>query len=217
MSIRLLLADDHNVVRSGMRSLLEREPDLEVIGEVASGREAVLLAKKLRPDIVLMDVTMPDLNGVEATRQINAEVPEVKVIGLSMHSRREFVEGMLQAGAAGYQLKSCSIDDLCAAIRAVAEDKVYLDPNIAGLVVEGYRRHLEDSGEEKAAPLSPREREVLQLVAEGLTSKEIADRLFLSSKTVALHRQQIMSKLGIRTVAGLTKYAIKIGLSGLEL
>lgn len=209
MSIRLVLADDHQVVVDGLRGLLDNEPDMEVVGQAANGRQAVAIAKELVPDVVILDVTMPDLNGVCAAREIARRVPGAKVLALSMHSGKEFVQDMLQAGAAGYVVKSAPAEEVVEAVRMVAAGGTYVSAEVA--------EYAEGSGAVERAPrLSDREREVLQLVAEGLTSKEIGARLHVSSKTVDWHRQSIMDKLGIRSIAELTKYAIRQGITPLE-
>jgi two-component system response regulator NreC len=218
MSLRILLADDHELVRAGLRSILERQAGMEVVAEAETGREAVRLTKELSPDIVLMDVSMPELNGVEATRQILNADPNAKVIALSMYSDRQFVAEVLKAGALGYLLKNSALAELVMAIQAVAKRSVYLSPKIAGVVVEDYVRHSPGSQAVGGAfgTLTPREREVLQLLAEGKTSKEIAAHLNITAKTVETHRGQIMDKLNLRSVAELTKYAIRHGLTPLE-
>jgi len=216
MSIRIILAEDQTIMREGLRSLLEKYPDMEVAAEADTGRTTVALCRQLRPDVVVMDITMPDLNGIEATRQIMAECPGVKVLALSVHSERQFVEGMFEAGASGYLLKDCAARDLASAIRAVAENQTYLSPKIAGLIVEGYVRHLSKTSSTGYAGLTDREREVLQLLAEGKSRKEIADLLHISPRTVETHRRQIMDKLNLRTNAELTKFAIREGLTPLE-
>ena len=216
MSVKILLADDHRIMRSGLRSLLDKEPDMEVVAEAENGRMTVELARKLSPDVVLMDITMPDLNGIEASRQILAQVPDVKVVALSMHSDEQFVAEMLDAGASGYLLKDCAFEELCLAIRAVVANQHYLSPGVASIVVKDYRRELLRTEPSIAPVLTAREREVLQLVAEGKSSKKIASLLYVSVKTVEAHRHQIMQKLNIYTVAELTKYAIRKGITSLE-
>ena len=216
MSIKILLADDHKIMRAGLRSLLEKEHDMEVVAEASQGRNAVRLAREHAPDIVIIDITMPDLNGVEAARQILSETPGIKVVALSMHSDEQFIAGMLKAGASGYLLKDCAAEELCHAIRAVMAGETYLSPKIASIVVEDYRRDLSRDELEHVTELTAREKEVLQLVAEGQTSKKIAEQLCVSVKTVEAHRQQIMDKLNIRTVAGLTKYAIRKGITSIQ-
>lgn len=216
MSIRIILAEDQTIMREGLRSLIEKYPDMEVVAEADTGRSTVALAQKLMPDVVVMDITMPDLNGIEATRQIVSECRGVKIVALSVHSERQFVQGMFEAGASGYLLKDCAALDLAAAIRAVAQDQTYLSPKIAGIVVEGYVRHLSKTQPAGFSRLTGREREVLQLLAEGKSRKEIADMLYLSPRTVETHRRQIMDKLNLRTNAELTKFAIREGLTPLE-
>ena len=213
MSIRIVLADDHQIVRDGLRSLIEEEPGMEVVGEVEDGRRAVAMVCQQRPDVVIMDIAMPDLNGVEATRQIRATVPEVKVVALSMHTDKRFVADMLQAGASAYLVKQGAFRELAQAIREVVAQRIYLSPMITGIVVEDYVQHLSTSPSLDAAPLTPREREVLQLLAEGKTTPQIASRLNISKKTVGTHRQHIMDKLDIHNIAELTQYAVREGMS----
>lgn len=216
MSIKILLADDHKITRQGLRSLLEKESDMEVVAEAEEGRTAVCLVRELSPDVVVMDVSMPDLNGMEATRQIVAELPNVKVIALSMHSDNLFVSEMLKSGASGYLLKDCAFEELARAIHVVVEGKTYLSPAISGVVVDDYLHHLARTESTSSEVLTDREREVLQLIAEGNSTKQIALKLHISVKTVETHRRQIMSKLNIHTIAELTKYAIRQGLTSLE-
>ena len=216
MSIRILLADDHKIMREGLRALLESEPDMEVVGEAENGRKAVQLAREIAPDVVVMDVTMPGLNGIEATRQIASEFPGVKVITLSMHHHDQFVAGMFQVGAVGYLLKDNSIEELARAIRVVVAGKVYVSPGVASIVIKDYVRQLKESGKSVPPLLTPRETEVLQLVSEGKTSKEIASIMHISAKTVDTHRRQMMAKLNVSSIAQLTKYAIRSGLTSLD-
>lgn len=216
MSIRILLADDHKITRQGLRSLLDKQPDMEVVAEAEEGRTAVRLARELSPDVVIMDVSMPDLNGMEATRQIVGEFGGVKVIALSMHSDMLFVSEMLKSGASGYLLKDCAFEELARAIRVVVADKTYLSPAISGIVVGDYLNRLSKVDSTGSQLLTDREREVLQLMAEGKSTKQIALKLHISVKTVETHRRQIMSKLDIHTVAELTKYAVRKGLTSLE-
>jgi DNA-binding NarL/FixJ family response regulator len=213
MSTRVLIADDHQIVREGLRTMLEKEYDIKVVGEAEDGRMTLRLARELVPDVVIMDVAMPDLNGIEATRQIVAEQPGVKIIALSMHDDRRFVLNMLKAGAAGYMLKDCAFKDLAKAIRVVMANKTYLSNEIADIVVKDYLASSTPIESSAFHLLSPREREVLQLIAEGKTSAQMADSLHISVKTVETHRQQIMAKLKIKSVAELTKYAIREGLT----
>lgn len=215
MDIRVILADDHKIVRDGLRTLLEKQPEINVVAEAEDGRATVQLAKKLSPEVVIMDVAMPDLNGIEATRQIIAEQPNVKVIALSMHSDRRFVSEMLRAGASAYLMKDCAFEELATAIRTVVENKVYLSPGIAGIVIENFIRQTSKSESSVFSILSDREREVLQLMSEGKTTKDIASHLNVSIKTIETHRTNIMTKLDIHSIAELTKYAIREGLTSL--
>ena len=214
MSIKILLADDHTIIRQGLRSLLDKESDIEVVAEAADGRIAIQLVKKHLPDIVIMDVTMPNLNGVNATRQITSNFPQVKVIALSIHSNKRFVTDMLKAGASGYILKECLFDEFVQAIRAVAGGISYLSPKITGMVVSDYVERL--LANHSKPVLSQREHEVLQLLAEGKSTKKIALELHVSPKTIEANRRQIMEKLNIHSIAELTKYAIREGLTSLE-
>lgn len=213
---RIVLADDHEMVRAGLRTLLEKHPGIQVVGEAADGRELLELVRNLAPEIVITDITMPAMNGVEATRRLLETAPHAKVIALSMHSERPFVTAMLRAGASAYLLKNSAASELLLAIAAVQRGETYLSPKIAGTVVEGHVRKPVGANASVFAALTPREREVLQLLSEGQTSKEIAAALHISVKTVETHRSQIMGKLGIRTVAELTKYAIREGLTSLD-
>jgi len=216
MSIRILLADDHKIVRDGLRTLIGKEAGMEVIGEAENGRKALKMAEKIRPNVVIMDVTMPDMNGIEATRKMLTEVPGVKVIALSMHSDRRFVLGMLEAGASGYLMKDCAFDELAKAVRSVATGQTYLSPSIADVLVKGYLDKVNEKISAARSPLTEREREILQLLAEGRSSKEIAAHLGVSVKTVETHRRNMMQKLNMRSVAELTKYAIREGLISVE-
>jgi len=216
MRIKILLADDHKIVRDGLRTLVEKEPDMEVVGEAENGRRAVRLSRELAPDVVIMDVTMADLNGIEAARQIHKETPDVKVIALSMHSDRRFVAGMLEAGASGYLLKDCAFEELTRAIKNVVSNKIYLSPGITDVVVKDYLGKSTKASRSAFSELTNREREVLQLLAEGRSTKQIAESLHVSVKTIETHRRQIMEKLDIHSIAELTKYALREGLTSLE-
>ena len=216
MSMRILLADDHLMMRQGLRALLETQPGMEVVGEAENGRIAVRLAHELVPQVVVMDVMMPDLNGVEATRQIVLGNPGVKVIALSMRSEKQFVAKMLEAGASGYLVKGGDFEELIEAIHAVTSGRAYLSAKVAGAVVNDYVRRLQEKSPAYRAELTPREREVLQLVAEGHTTKKIASKLNVSAKTIETHRRNIMAKLNIDSVAELTKYAIREGITSLR-
>jgi len=231
--MKVLLADDHRIVREGLRSLLEAQDDMHVVGEADNGRMALEMAAEHEPDVVVMDVAMPQLNGIEATRRLMNDQPDTKVVALSMHSDRRYVAEALKAGATAYLLKDGAFDELVTAIRAVIADKVYLSPRVAGVVVDDYVRRLPgDRGADGDASgrgagsgydpanafqkLTAREREVLQLMAEGYATKEIATRLHVSVKTVETHRRQLMEKLQLYSVAEVTKYAIREGLTSLE-
>ena len=216
MAVRILLADDHKIVRDGLRSLLETQQGMEVVGEAENGRLALELARQKKPDVVIMDVSMPDLNGIEATRQMLAAQPGVRVIALSMHSDRRLVAGMLQAGASGFLLKDCAFDELARAIHAVMSNQPYLSSRIAGTVIQDYVRRMTPSEFPTADALTVREREILQLLAEGWSTKHISSHLHVSVKTVETHRRRIMAKLSLHSIAELTKYAIREGLTSLE-
>ncbi|HEC02649.1 MAG TPA: response regulator transcription factor [Phycisphaerales bacterium] len=216
MSIGVLLVDDHAIIREGLRSLLEKQPDMEVVADTDEGRKAVDLVREISPDVVIMDVTMAGLNGIEATRLITSEFPEVKVIALSIHSQRRFIADMLSAGAAGYILKECLFDELVQAIQAVAVGGRYLSPRIADVVVDDYVKRLSTTIDSPLSALTGREREVLQLVAEGKSTKEIALELHVSTKTIEANRRQIMEKLNVHSIAELTKCAVREGLTTLE-
>jgi two-component system response regulator NreC len=217
MSIRVLIADDHKIMLAGLRSLLEKQTDFDVVGEAENGRKAVQMAQEKTPDVVVMDVSMPDLNGIEATKQIVESLKATRVIALSMHSDKRFVMGMLRAGASGYLLKDCASQELANAIHQVAKGKKYLSPDITGVVIDDF---LLGGSQEGVATvtgvLSAREREVLQLIAEGWSTKQIASHLYVSIKTIETHRRQIMKKLDLHTIADLTKYAVREGLTSIE-
>jgi two-component system response regulator NreC len=216
MAIRILLADDHGLVRAGIGLMIAQQKDMEVVGEADNGRRAVELARKLSPNIVLMDISMPDLNGIDATLQIIALSPAPSVIALSGHMDRRAIIDVLRAGASGYVVKNAPAEELMRAIRTVAEGKVYLSPQIAGDVLQDLRRHPVGSGSPEFASLSAREREVLQLIAEGKSTKQIASTLNVSKKTVDNHRAHLMSKLNASTLAELIKHAIREGLTSVN-
>ncbi|HAR33432.1 MAG TPA: DNA-binding response regulator [Desulfobacter sp.] len=219
MKINIILADDHHVIREGLRLLLERETDLLVLAEADTGRAALSAVKKFNPDLVIMDVSMPELNGMEATRKILSEAPATKVLALSMYSDRRFVEGMFQAGVSGYILKNCIARELVSAIRLVAKGQVYISPEIAGTIVDGYLSRLVPQTDTihrlQRKTLTDREREILQLISEGQNSKEVAETLHVSPKTVDAHRRNIMEKVGVHSIAELTKFAIREGITTL--
>jgi len=216
MEIRIILADDHGIFREGLRALLEKESDVQVVGEAGDGQSTVELASKLKPDVVIMDVAMPDMNGIEATRQIIAAVPGVKVIALSMHSDRRFVRQMLYAGASAYLQKGCKVRELILAVRTVVSGQNYFSPEIASTVTQDYVRYVAEAETSPFASLTSKEHEVLQLVAEGRPTKTIAADLGVSIKTVLTHRRNIMKKLGVESVAELVKYAIREGLTSVD-
>jgi DNA-binding NarL/FixJ family response regulator len=216
MTIRILVADDHKIVREGLIALLHKNPHMQVVGEAEDGRQAVQLAAELHPEVVIIDIGMPHLNGIEATRQIVTENPGVKVISLSMHSDKRFVKGMLKAGASGYLLKYCASEELVSAIQMVMANRVYLSHDITGIVVEDYVKKLADTDASAYQALTPREREVLQLLAEGQSTRQIAESLYVSVKTIEVHRKQMMDKLGLPSFADLVKYAIREGLTSID-
>jgi DNA-binding NarL/FixJ family response regulator len=216
MSVSVLLVDDHRIIREGLHICLEREDGIEVVGEAENGRDAVRLAQELKPDVVVMDITMPELNGIEATRQILHADPRTKVLGLSVHSDPRYVAEMLHAGASGYLLKDCAFEELPRAILALARGEAYLSPQISQTVLDDYSHGSPGMREGRLATLSARECEVLQLLAEGNATKEVAHHLHLSPKTVETHRQHLMEKLQMHSVAALTRYAIREGLTPLE-
>jgi DNA-binding NarL/FixJ family response regulator len=215
--IKIVLADDHQIVRHGLRSLLSAEPDMEVVGEADNGRAVVRLVQEKSPQVVIMDISMPDLNGIEATRQVVSEVPGIKVIALSMHSDSLFVLNMFKAGASGYLLKDCALEELVKAVRTVLNRKIYLSPGISDIVIKDFVIGWSPPESSAYSILTTREREVLQLMAEGRKTNQIAESLCVSVKTVEAHRKQLMNKLDIHSVAELTKYAIRQGLTSLEL
>jgi two-component system, NarL family, response regulator NreC len=215
--IRIILADDHQIVRQGLRILLEAEPDMEIIAEADNGRKVLRQAQELLPDVIIMDLSMPELNGIEACRQILNGAPAVKVVALSMHSDSLFVLNMIKAGASGYLLKDCALEELVKAIRTVVSHKTYLSPGVSDIVIRDFVTGWQTTNTSAFSVLSAREREVLQLMAEGRTTNQIADGLCVSVKTVEAHRKQVMTKLGIHSVAELTKYAIRQGLTSLDL
>jgi two-component system response regulator NreC len=207
--LRILIADDHTLFREGVRKLLEDQPGIEVVGEASDGREAVRKVHTLRPDVVLMDIAMPSLNGLEATRQIKRDHPEVSVLVLTMYDHEEYFRQVLEAGASGYIIKRAATSDLVAAIFAVYNGEAVLSPSITRLLLEDYFRRESDKSETEPDLLSPREREILQLIAEGNTSREIAEILSLSIKTVQSHRSSLMQKLDLHDRGDLIKYAIQ--------
>ncbi len=208
MKVKIVLADDHRIFRQGIKAMLEELDGIKVVGEAENGRECVQLVKKLCPDIVIMDISMPDLNGIEATRQMMKEAPEVRIIGLSIHSDQLYIDKMLQAGATGYLTKDCSLDELLTAIKAAKTHRSYLSPRLCDTMIKSYAQQL--AREESV--LTGREREIVQLLAEGKAPKEISATLHISVKTVSTHRRKIMEKLNINNMAELIKYAAREGM-----
>jgi len=214
MKTRVLIVDDHKIFREGLISMLEKKSDIEIIGEAKNGNEAIRLVHELHPDVVIMDIVMPDTNGIEATRHISKEISNVKIIGLSMHEDGRFAAEMLKAGARGFLLKDCAFEELVDAISAVTANKVYLSPKIKDQMLEDYLDFLSKDNPPFSV-LSAREKEVLKCLAEGKSTKEIASQLGVSAKTIEAHRQHIMEKLNISSTAELVKYAIRAGLTSL--
>jgi two-component system, NarL family, response regulator NreC len=212
-TVRVLVADDHTIIRSGLRHLLEREADIEVVGEAADGREALELAEQLRPDVVMLDITMPKLNGIDVSRHIAAKFPKTSVIILSMHSDEGYVLKSLKAGARGYLLKDSAESDILNAVRAVSRGKAYFSPEISRMLVDDYVRGLQQRGvEDSYELLSTREREIFQLLAEGKSNKEISGMLSLSPHTVDTHRGNIFEKLNLHSLPELILYAVRKGI-----
>jgi len=216
MNIRILLVEDHGIVREGIKALLERQPEIEVVGLAEDGMKAVAMCRELLPDVVIMDVAMPDMNGIEAARLILREALSTKIIGLSMHSDRRYVVEMLKAGSSGYLLKDCAFEELMNAIHTVVRGNIYLSPQISDIIINEYVNLMSKDDASVFSILTNRERAVLQFLAEGKRTREIASHLRVSTKTIETYRQQIMDKLGIRTIAELTKCAIREGLTSLD-
>lgn len=212
MTIRILIADDHKLIRDGLVALIGDEDDMMVVAQAENGRQAVELARKHNPDIVVMDINMPDLNGIDAARMIIEENPDARIIALSIHTTGKFIKPMLQAGVKGYLVKHCAFEELSAAIRMVMENQNYLSSQIVGTVINDYAANTNPGDDSVYLKLSTREREVLQMVAEGASSEEISEQLFISVKTVSSHRRRIMKKLNLKSIAEVTRYAINEGL-----
>jgi len=214
MATKVLVVDNHGILRQGIQALIEKHSDMEVVGQADNGLTAVELARELQPDVVLMDVSMPILNGIEATRQIKSELPDIKVLALSVHAKREFVLDMVRAGVSGYMLKECVFDDLVHAIKVIVAGQSYLSPQIATIVLEGITKDsIFDVVNGNHKTLTPRENQILQLLTEGNSAKQIASQLGLSVKTVEATRRQIMEKTEVDNLADLTKYAIREGVT----
>ena len=211
--IRVLLADDHTILRAGLKMMLNAQPDIEAVGEASDGRQAISEAERLSPDVVIMDITMPECNGIEATRHIKRLLPDVRVLVLTMHENEEYLFQTLRAGAAGYMLKEAADTDLISAIRVVASGRFYLSPSAQSMLVSDYLQRVH-TGEERDSysALTEREREILKLVAEGYTNSQIGERLFISPKTVDTHRTHVMDKLNLHSRAELVRYAMRRGL-----
>ena len=216
MKIRILLADDHQIMREGLKALLEKHSSMEVIAEAENGIQTLEIARREKPDVIIMDIAMPDINGIEATRQLKSEMKDIKIVALSMHSDRRFVTETLKAGASAYVLKQSAFEDLEKAIKTVMVNRTFLSADILETVVGDYVSQLTKSEYEAYRQLSNRERQVLQLIAEGNSTKEIAYKLHVSVKTIESHRQNIMTKLSIHNLAGLTKFAVREGLTSLD-
>jgi DNA-binding NarL/FixJ family response regulator len=214
--VRVLIADDHGIIRDGVRSLLIHDLGMEVVGEAADGKEAVTLARELKPDLIIMDINMPGVNGIEAARTICHEMTDVKIVVLSMYSDKRYVKEMLSIGASAYLLKDCAFRELSTAIEKVLHNHMYISPDIGCEVIKDCLEHLGMDSSNSFSPLSPRERQVLKLIADGRQSKDIAEILNMSIKTVDGHRQNIIQKLNLHTVAELTKYAIREGIASAE-
>jgi two-component system response regulator NreC len=213
--ITVVIADDHMIVRDGLRSLLERQPDMEVVAEADNGRTALKHVKELSPDVVIMDIGMRELNGIDATRQLVKMSPKVKVLALSMYSDKRFIKGMLKAGASGYMLKDSAFKELIDAIRVIVGGKIYISPSVASIVMDDYLEHSSERESSTRSLLTVRELEVLQLLAEGKSTKQIALNLSISIKTIESHRNRVMQKTGVNNIADLTKYAIREGIISL--
>lgn len=214
--LRVLLVDDHPVVRLGIRSLLDSQPDISVVGEASTGEEAIHKALQLKPELVLMDIAMPGMSGIEATRRIKQELPDIHVLVLTMHDDEEFFFPVLRAGASGYVLKECEYQELLYAVRLVPQGQVFLSPAVAKSVLEEFLMASTGQEDEKYGNLTPREKEVLRLAASGQTNREMASTLFLSMRTVEKHRQAVMRKLGLSTREDLKKYALRRGIIDFE-
>ncbi len=216
MTIKILLADDHTIIRDGLRSLLEKEPDLEVIAEAATGTEAVKLALELNPDVIVMDISMPDMNGIDATREIFVNSPGVRILALTMESDRRFIVEILKAGATGYLLKDSAFSELATAIRTVYSGETYLSSKVTEVIIREYLKRIPSVESLSCDELTVRERELLQLIAVGKSPKEIAFAFAVSLKTVENQRHSIMKKLNLFSIAELTKYAVREGLTSLN-
>lgn len=215
MSIKIILADDHQLFREGLANLLADFPEIEVIAQAVNGKDAIDKARQLNPDVVIMDINMPDLDGVEATAQLLKEEPDIKVIGLSMHIDKQYIKGMLEAGSSGYLFKNCSYDELIKAIQTVYKGKTYLGEKITEILIQEYLTK-EEIGPSTSSELTDRESEILKLIAEGISVSDISTQLFVSIKTINTHKQHILEKLSLKTTTDLVKYALKKGIISLD-
>ena len=213
MKINIIIADDHFLIREGLKALLEKQAGLNICATAINGWEAVKSAQKYKPEIIIMDISMPDLNGIEATKKIKKESPQTKILALSIHANKQYVDRMLTAGASAFLLKDCAFEDLQEAIRAVMSNKVYLSPDIMGIIVHNYKTHISNTNNDTLNSITEREREIIQLIVEGNKTKEIAKKLCLSVKTIETHRSNIMRKLNIDNLPELTKFAIREGIT----
>lgn len=215
MTIKIIIADDHRIIREGISNKLNKMENLEIIGGAENGRVALRLAKKLQPDVIIMDISMPELNGIEATRQIKAEVPGIKIIALSMYADKRYILGMIKAGVSGYLIKDCSLKEVAEAVSVVHRGDTYLSPTIANTVRETLLNQIKERFITPSDELTLREREILQQIAEGIKTRDIAQSLHLSIKTVETHRSSLMQKLNLHSIAELTKFAIREGITSL--
>jgi DNA-binding NarL/FixJ family response regulator len=215
MPIKLILADDHQLFREGLANLLSESTEVEVIAQAVNGKDAIEKAKKLRPDILIMDINMPEMDGVEATSQLLKEVSEIKIIGLSIHANKQYIKGMLEAGSSGYLFKNCSYDELIKAIQTVHSGKKYLSEKITEILIKEYLNK-EEIGPSTTSELTDRESEILKLIAEGISVSDISNRLFVSIKTINTHKQHILEKLNLKTTTDIIKYALKKGIISLD-
>ena len=215
MTYSILLADDHAIFRDGLKALIEKQKDLKIVAQAANGKQAIQLANQLIPDLAIIDISMPDLNGFEATKAILKKIPKIKIIALSMHSHRHYIEEMFKAGASAYLLKDCAIDELTRAIRLVMKGQSYISPAVKTITHDDLFRNLQNTAAHTRKTLTTRQREILQLLAEGKSTKQIAVTCHISAKTVETHRAHIMKKLHINNLSDLTKYALREGITSL--
>lgn len=216
MPIRVLIVEDHNLMRQGLVSLLKKEADIDVVGEAENGQQAVDLAESLEPDLIVMDIGLPELNGLDASKIILGKKPDIQILGISMHTEYRFVMRALRVGVRGYLSKNCAYSDLCVAIRVIMEGQMYLSPSVTKIVMENTLSRMPDEEATLISSLNDRERRVLQYVAEGKASKQIARLMYISENTVTKYRQSIMKKLGLTNVADLTKFALREGLTTID-